>query len=93
MNAIWKFELNIADQQGVPMPEGAEPLHVGVQHGHVYVWALVNPQRRGVIHRFAIRGTGHEFDGDLPQATGDYIGTVQQAGGDLVWHVFDLWEA
>lgn len=40
---IWKFRLEITDEQMVDLPLGAEVLSVGMQGQDLHVWALVNP--------------------------------------------------
>lgn len=84
MSEVWKFELAIDDEQKVPMPEGAELLHVAEQYGKIALWARVIPTGQPVANRVILmRGTGH------PIWTQPYVGTVVTAGGALVWHVFD----
>lgn len=84
MSEVWKFTLEITDEQEVVMPEGAELLHVADQYGKLALWARVIPTgQRDVARSFLIRGTGH------PIWTQPYVGTVVTAGGSLVWHVFD----
>jgi hypothetical protein len=90
---VWKFELRITDVQEVRMPRGAELLCVGTQAGTdgvVMLWARVGIDAARsqplAVRRIRIAGTGH------PDATGDYVGTVQLHGGALVFHVFDLGE-
>ena len=37
------------------------------------------------LRTFLVKGTGHP----LPDRGLRYVGTVQEAGGRLVWHVFE----
>lgn len=84
MSEIWKYELRIADEQILEMPEGAELLHVAEQHGTLNLWARVIPTGQDIERRvILIRGTG------TPIWSQRHIGSVLTAGGDLVWHVFD----
>jgi hypothetical protein len=86
LRSIWKFTLRVADEQGVEMPEGAQILTVQNQGEWLILWAKVNPDARAVKRRIWVVGTGHP----MPDVFGlAYIGTVQQADGALVWHVFD----
>jgi hypothetical protein len=39
---------------------------------------------------FRIYGTGHVMDGVSEEST--YVGTVVCAGGDLVWHMYEVLE-
>jgi len=81
---VWKFKLAVADRQTLQVPKGAKPLTVQVQNGERRVWMLVNPAAELVAMTICVHGTGHDFDATLY----DYIGTAQQVGGALVWHVF-----
>jgi len=83
MKTIWKFKLIVTDEQQIEMPEGAAPLFVAPSgHLEILLWALVDSESPRVLHRFAIRGTGHPVPGD-----GVYVGSV--IAQPFVWHVFD----
>jgi hypothetical protein len=82
---IYKYTLEIVDNQSIEVPTGAEFLTVQIQHGKLCVWAIVDPSRRTEFEHFFIVGTGHP----IPSLeTLQHLGTVQLAGGSLVWHVF-----
>lgn len=84
MSEVWKYALEITDEQQIDMPEGAELLHVAEQYGTLTLWARVIPTGQPVVKReIIVRGTGH------PIWTQAYVGTVVTAAGALVWHVFD----
>lgn len=85
MNTIWKFGLDLKDEQMIEMPAGAIILSVQYQHGSLCLWALVDPTQTTVGRAIRIVGTGHPAD-DVNAH--DYIGTVQAHGGNFVWHVF-----
>ena len=83
MKSIWKFGLEVTDEQTVEMPVGAKPLSVQVQHGTPCLWALVDtkaPKQKRIVQIF---GTGHPVANE-----GDYVGTFQTEGGALVFHTF-----
>lgn len=85
MKTIWKFPIDITDQQSVEMPDGARILTVQVQGGEVCLWAEVDstaPKMRRTVYVF---GTGHPLSPDL---SADYVGTIQIRGGALVFHVY-----
>jgi hypothetical protein len=88
---IYKYELRVTDVQIISMPKGARVLHVGNQHEHLCVWAVVDPSQPMIRRGFAVFGTGQL---GVPQETDDvkYIGSVQMRGGALVRHVFDVGE-
>ncbi len=82
---VWKYQLRVADQQVIEMPEHAIVLDVQTQYGQPCIWALVDP--KALLESVSIRtiGTGHEVpDGQRL----DYIGTYQLADGSIVYHVF-----
>ena len=85
---IFKYTLAVTDVQELEMPEGAQLLTVQVQNGEPQLWALVDRYANTVTRRIVIYGTGHEVHPD----PGTYVATFQQAGGALVWHVFDRGE-
>lgn len=86
MKKIYKYPLEIQDEQVVLLPTGAEILTVQSILDKAYLYAMVNPTAPNdmavTIHMF---GTGHPVqDSDLLK----YIGTFQIYGGHLVLHVF-----
>jgi hypothetical protein len=83
---IWKWTLELTDEQVVMMPAGAEILSVGVQHEELRVWAKVDPGEVLGPRQFCMYGTGHPMQTELPQR---FIGTVQMHGGCLVLHVYE----
>lgn len=86
MKRIYKYPLAITGLQSVPLPVGAEILTVQMQGDSLCLWALVDAKVVSVTRRtFEVFGTGHDMDTN-PRT---YLGTVQQAGGALVWHVFE----
>lgn len=86
--AIWKYPLNIVDEQIIEMPNGASILHVDGQDGRLCVWARVDPEAEKVWRRFSVRGTGHTVEkGQLAEHSPRYLGTAEV--GPFVWHVFE----
>lgn len=90
MRVVYKYDLlgpNVGGTQIIPMPVGAEILKVGVQgHGPV-IWALIDVGHMDEPRTFTVVGTGHQSD-LLEGAT--YIGTFEELGGALVWHLFEV---
>lgn len=84
---IWKYVLQMEDEQTIKMPKGAKVLSVQMQNDEICVWALVDPAAELENKAFWIIGTGNPFYLDMNFAK--YIGTVQQLGGRLVWHIFE----
>ena len=85
MKTIWKYKLEVVDNQIIPMPKDAQILTVQTQNGTPNIWALVEPGNIIENRAFVIRGTGHEF-GLIDYK---YIGTFQISGGQLVFHLFE----
>jgi hypothetical protein len=95
MKSIWKFELEITDEQTVELPIGAEIIHVDVQENYdpdkIYMWAIVDPNivclpKQMENRIFRIVGTGHQHDFIDRQ---NYIGTVKHKNGTFMWHIFE----
>lgn len=84
MKTIWKFELEITDEQTLECPSNFEPLCVQVQRERLCLWAKVDPDSKLEARKFYVHGTGHR----IANLTARYVGTVQTHGGSLVWHVF-----
>ena len=83
---IWKFPLEITDEQSVEMPKGAQLLSVAMQGGSdCCLWALVDPSDIRESRKVNIYGTGHP----LPDDPGRHIGTFVMHDGLLVFHAFD----
>jgi hypothetical protein len=87
VRSIWKFPFAIADEVSVEMPAGAKVLCVQIQHGAPCFWAVVNTMASMQTRRFRVFGTGLPFEG---AGLDGYVGTIQQAEGSLVWHVFEI---
>ena len=84
---IYKYQLEITDEQHVAMPRGAKLLSVQVQRGVCCLWALVgedlDADDMDSTRLIRIVGTGNPTDiTDEP-----FIGMVQM--GQFMWHVFD----
>lgn len=88
MKKIYKYPIEIQDEQVVLLPTGAKILTVQTQSGKVFLWAMVNPTMpNDMAVTIRIFGTGHTIqDADRLE----YIGTIQMCGGALVFHVFKV---
>ncbi len=82
---IWKYPVS-GSCFTIQMPIGARVLSVQNQHGRPQMWALVDPENKTEPREFTFYGTGHP----TPRWPGEFIGTFQLDGGDLVFHLFDL---
>jgi len=86
MKTIWKYELEITDEQEIKVPKGAKFLSVDFQGNSGCLWALVDSRKPKVTRTIAIKGTGNPID---PYEDLSFIGTFQMRKGSLVWHVFE----
>ncbi|WP_269581880.1 DUF7352 domain-containing protein [Roseibium sp. Sym1] len=85
METIWKFTISPTDEVSIQMPEGATVLSAGVQGETMCLWAQVNPEKKTVVRRFYVVGTGHL----MPIGSLRFIDTVQMMNGALVFHIFE----
>ena len=85
---IYKYPLKIDDKQEVSMPFGAQILCCQTQDETVCLWAMVDTRNSEQKRTIEIFGTGHHIPTDMGMDR-RYIGTAQQASGQLVWHVFE----
>jgi hypothetical protein len=91
MKRIYKYELDIADDQLVRLPAGATVLTVQAQHSIACLWAMVDPDEKEKDERLIrMVGTGHPIDDLMLEFSVNYkyINTIQMAQGNLVFHVF-----
>jgi hypothetical protein len=86
MKTIYKYTLELADHQTIEVPADAEFLTAQMQNGKLCVWAIVDTDNLTEKEYFVIVGTGSGMP-DRPKIL-QFLGTVQQAGGALIWHVF-----
>jgi hypothetical protein len=86
---VWKYEIPIADEFTLDLPDNAELLTVQVQPMQgVMVWALVNPEAPKRRRTFHLAGTGHPMEYKPHDLR--FIGSFQLDGGALVFHLFEL---
>lgn len=97
--AVWKYPMGNWETGmfSTEMPFGAEVLSLDWQHGHLCMWALVDPDAVKEQRHFIIVGTGHEVeaagDSGANLSSEGYRGTVQYLGGNLIFHVFEVFRA
>jgi len=83
MKVIWKFELG-RDNTEISIPKRSKILTFQTQLHTPCIWVLVDPQAETEIRKFQTFGTGDK----VPNSS-SHIGTYQEAGGNLIWHVFE----
>jgi hypothetical protein len=67
------------------LPKGARILSIQYQYDNLVLWAIVDPSSNTEERIFLKRATGEPLNGK----EGQYITTVQQDDGDLIWHIFE----
>lgn len=80
--AVYKYPLEITDEQVIRVSEEHRVVLVGLQHGVPTIWIEVDPSAPQPPHRFFVHGTGHPI---VPGAV--HVGSFQQAA--FVWHVYE----
>jgi len=86
MAIIYKYTLKKA-RNVIEVHQGAQFLHVDLQHGIIRVWALVNLDNPEISREFLLVGTGIPISDDL-LIHYKHIGTVLMNDGIWVWHIF-----
>ena len=83
MNTIYKYPIEITDEQTVSMPIGARVLSAQMQGTQLCIWALVEVGNVNCNRRVRIFGTGNtvKLDGNWK-----FVDSVQER--IFVWHVF-----
>lgn len=83
MITIFKYPLEIVDQQQIATHEDHEILHVGLDAGNIpCVWIQVDTSRPPESFELSIVGTGRP----VPKGAAHYVGTFLH--GPFVWHVY-----
>jgi len=90
--AVWKYPLGNWETGmfSAEMPKFAEVLSLQVQKNDLCMWVLVDPDMPKEQRHFLIVGTGHEYDSARGLVSDNFVGTFQMYGGDLVFHVFEV---
>lgn len=85
-DTIWKYQLELDDEQVVMMPRHSKIIACQVQNDQICLWARVN-SKQPTLDRRVIRivGTGHPCE----EVSLEHLGTVQMEGGRLIFHVFE----
>lgn len=86
VTSVWKFDAPVDDNIAISMPYGARILCVQMQGDEPKIWAEVEvDEDEKELRTFIWRGTGHLIDDRRKK----YIGTIQQFGGGLIFHLFE----
>ena len=87
MDSIYKYELEVDDEQLLTLPANAAILTVQVVGNVPYLYAVVDLDTEETEERHILTfGTGHQIEDDLKA---HYVGSYQLLDGKLVYHVFE----
>jgi len=84
MKTIFKYKLEITDEQEIAIPDGAAVLSVAAQGDDLCLWAAVDTLNALHLKTIYIHGTGNPIEALEYKR---FIGTAVMPNG-LVWHVF-----
>lgn len=83
MKTIYKYPIEITDEQEIQIPFGATVIHAGLDpQGTPCVWAMVETRNSPEPVSIFVVGTGNS----LPFVPESHVGSFVQ--GQFVWHVF-----
>ena len=84
MKTVYKYPLDITDEQTVWLPKDAEILKIADQQDRLCLWALVEKDAPTYQKIIRVHGTGHNVADEGLK----HLDTVLM--GSLVWHVFEV---
>lgn len=87
MKVVYKYPIDITDEQVIKLPLGSKILSVIEQNNKIVLYAIVSPgieYTREVIIR--IVGTGNEIPLSLDEFK--FMDSIKLQNGNLVFHVF-----
>jgi len=89
---IWKWELDITDEQDIVAPLATKFLDVQWQYDTIAIWGMFDCRIEHdlVPRKLIICGTGNRISIADVWKHALYVGTVQESNRRLVWHVFDM---
>ncbi len=88
MKVIYKYKIPISSEEGVFIPAGSRFLSLQCQDDQPVVYWITDPaEKRMCKWYFKTIGTGWEFNEEELEGW-TFIGTVQQLGGQLMWHIW-----
>lgn len=85
MRTIYKYTLEVTDEQLVELPVGSHIIDCQNQKGAIVMWAMIETEQKEMVKRkIIIYGTGHPIK--EPESL-TWLDTVQV--GNFVWHIFE----
>lgn len=86
MKTIYKYPIEVTDEQTLTLPKDAQILAFQMQGSTPCIWAMIDTkEKRTEQITVRVHGTGHPI-ADSERLT--YLGTFQMHGGHLVFHAF-----
>lgn len=85
MQTIYKYKLEILNEQSVDLPKGSQILACMMQRDVPHLWVQVDMESPSCRRMISMRDTGQRLHGE----EGKYIGTIMTDSGAYVQHVFD----
>lgn len=89
MQTIYKYTVEIEDDQVIEIPKGGVILSVQMQDGLPRIWVQVDTGNLVEDRYFAVFGTGQPIADNIHYV---YIGTFQMQAGALVFHLFEVFD-
>lgn len=89
MKTIYKYRLNIVDEQVLKLPAGFIPVSVLCVDNELYLYAQVDTEEKNIeYYQVIIIGTGNPIKHHLQQHRFFFSHTMIRGGFVFVWHVF-----
>ena len=86
MKWIFKYPLQITDQQRIELPHNSKILSIETQNDNPVLYALVDDEKiKTETYSFIIHGTGHPAE-DVGEY--EFLGTLKMFNGSGMFHVF-----
>jgi len=86
MKKIFKYRIEVKDEQVISIPKNSRILSVEEQFGQIVIYAVINTtEERTENYSIIIHGTGHPAN-DIDDC--NFLDTVKLENGALMFHVF-----
>lgn len=90
MKTIYKYPLQLCDEQTIAMPKNASILSAQWVRGEICIYAVVDTEEKmSEPHQFLIVGTGHPIHPNTPPKDHYFLGSVHNDDQSLIFHVFE----
>lgn len=86
---IYKYSLDITDEQVLQIPKSAKFCSLQVQNNVPCIWLMVDETEEDGLFKIITYGTGHKL-GNLDNYA--FLGTYQLFNGSLVYHIFGAFQ-